>query len=129
MKKLTLLLFVFCSPIVNVLGMEKNTAALSFSIWQGDVGKVESLLNANADPHLEDECRWNALSWAAHEGKDDIVELLLSRSRFSGDEKKYASGWAKAEHDSFAKRDCWKSVTIEMKKYKRIITLLGESVE
>lgn len=89
MKRLALLLIIFCSPIVTVLGMEKDelNRELHAAISQGKIEQVLLLLKNNANPHERiGSDSLNALDKAAESRSFDMVKLLLYSVKFSKEE-------------------------------------------
>jgi hypothetical protein len=54
---------------------------LFVATYRGNARKVDKLLNTGASHLARDAHGWTALHWAASEGHDDIMELLIDRAR------------------------------------------------
>ena len=54
----------------------KNTALLA-AASHGDVSEVQRLINEGADVQLGDNAGWPPIIWAAREGHNEVVKLLL----------------------------------------------------
>jgi len=57
----------------------------------GDLIKVQTLLENGADPNAKDNAGHTPLHWAAHLGHVEIVELLLERGANPNAEDNYGS--------------------------------------
>ena len=55
------------------------------AIQQGRLVEAQMLLNANADPNLANDSAQTPLSWAAAEGNEGSLELLLQQSTIALD--------------------------------------------
>jgi ankyrin repeat protein len=58
---------------------EPDLPELHRAAGKGDLSAVARLLEEGADANAGDRDGWTPLHWAAHEGHDDVVKLLLSK--------------------------------------------------
>lgn len=51
--------------------------SLKMAVYQGNIGKVQDLIEKGADPNAAANRDWTPLFWAAHKGFEDIAALLI----------------------------------------------------
>ncbi|KAH9240602.1 hypothetical protein K456DRAFT_1719835 [Colletotrichum gloeosporioides 23] len=65
-------------PLINIRCSDTKETALLLAIWKGFEGVAARLLQAGADPELENDSGWLPLQAACDVGKDTMIEALLS---------------------------------------------------
>ena len=58
----------------------------SVDIWEaakvGNIESVKKYLDAGGDVDAKDKYEWTGLSWAAAEGQNEIVDLLIAKGAY-----------------------------------------------
>eukprot|EP00055_Hartaetosiga_balthica_P000260 m.136088 g.136088 ORF g.136088 m.136088 type:complete len:1000 (+) comp10424_c0_seq1:78-3077(+) len=65
----------------------KNRSALMMASYQGDTDCVQNLIEAGCNVNLQDVNNWTAAFFAAMQGHDDVLDVLVSQGEATLDQK------------------------------------------
>ncbi|KAF7160641.1 hypothetical protein CNMCM6106_008063 [Aspergillus hiratsukae] len=78
---------------VNIPDQRIGATAIIAATFNGQLAVVKKLLEAGADPSVEDRCNMTSLAWARHRSNDKIEAVLLAHRAVDRKRRRSMDGW------------------------------------